>query len=301
MKKLSVIVCTHNHQGRFPRLRRAILSLSEKENSDLILEVIVIDNGSSISKSEKNELLKLNSRIIFIPENKIGLSVARNTGIKNSNGDILAFIDDDVRVADVWAKNIVDSYNNDEVLCAGGEVKMTNINVAKKKNWVSNYFLRFISPIEFPEKTGRINEPFFLIGANMSFKKNVFEKYGLFNEELGRVGSKLLSNEDTEFISRLPKGNIFFIKSAEVFGEIDENRLTRRYMLLRLFWQGYSDYIFIRKVGVINFFDKHEILFDRNFIIFWSSKLLRLKLFEIMCGISRIIGFHISKNKTKDR
>jgi glycosyltransferase involved in cell wall biosynthesis len=301
MKKLSIVICTYKHQDRFSGLKKTILSFSKKENNDLIFEIIVVDNGKSLSESEKNDLLNLNSKIVFVIENRIGLSIARHTGIEKSSGDIIAFTDDDVWVTTYWSENILNIYNNSQVLCAGGEVKMTNIDIIKEKKWISDYFMRFLFPTTFPNETGQILAPYFLIGANMSFRKTTFQEYGLFDERLGRVRNKLLSSEDTEMICRLPKENVFFVKNAQVLGKLDEKRLTKRYMLKRLFWQGYSDYIFVQSVGQNNFYDRNEIFFDLDFIRFSLSKLCRLKFFEFICVIARIIGFNISKNKTENK
>lgn len=297
MPRLSVIICTHSHEDRLSGLRKTVNSLSENENYNKIFEVIIVDNGCSIKENEKKELQKVNPKVIFVNEKKIGLSIARNTGVKKSKGSILAFTDDDVWVSNTWAKSIIEIFKDKIVLCAGGELKMTNTKILQNKKWVSNYFLRFLYPTTFPSKTGRINSPYFLVGANMSFRKEVFDKFGMFDTNLGRISKKLLSCEDTEFIGRIPKENIFFVENATVLGEIDEKRLTKRYMLRRLFWQGYSDYIFIQKVGVDRFFDKKEVILSLDFIKFTFSKLIQLKFFEFICIFSRLFGFYSSKEK----
>ncbi len=301
MNKLSVIICTYRHQNRALGLKKTTLSLSKKENNNFLLEIIIVDNGGSLSESEKSELSAINSKIVFIVENEIGLSVARNTGVRNSNSNIIAFTDDDVWVSETWAENILEVYKNSSVRCAGGKVNMTNMEIIKDKKWLTNYFLRFLFPTEFPEHTGQIIAPYFLVGANMSFRKDVFEKYGLFDRKLGRIAKKLLSCEDTEFIERLPKENIFFIKGAVVYGDIDEKRLNRKYMLKRLYWQGYSDFIFIQKVGIDKFFDKHEVKFGWNFLKFAFSKIFQFKFFEFVCIIARCVGFYTSKKKNESR
>jgi len=257
--------------------------------------------GGSVSENEKNDLLSINSKIIFIIENEIGLSVARNTGVKYSNGNIIAFTDDDVWVSKTWAENISGVYKNSDVLCAGGEVIMINMEIVKDKKWLTNYFLRFLFPTEFPKYTGKIIAPYFLVGANISFRKDVFKKYGLFDEKLGRIANKLLSCEDTEFVARLPKENIFFVKDADVYGEIDKKRLSRKYMMKRLYWQGYSDFIFVQNVGVDRFFDKYEVKFGWNFLKLSFSKLFHFEFFEFLCIITRCVGFYTSKNKNESR
>lgn len=299
MNTLSIIICTYKHRGRLLGLKKTIESLSGQENNKHILEVIVVDNGGSISESEKNELFQINSKVKLIAENQIGLSIARNTGIKNSNGGICVFVDDDVWVSESWAKNICKVYENENVLCAGGEVKMKNIIIVKEKRWLTNFFLRFLFPTEFPKYTGKIVAPYFLIGANMSFRKDVFRNFGLFDKRLGRNGKKLLSCEDTELMARLPEENIIFVKDAEVYGEIDTKRLSRIYMVKRLFWQGYSDFIFIQKVGIDRFFDRKEVEFGTDFLKLSFSKLFHFKFFEFSCILIRAIGFYVSKNKNE--
>ena len=210
-------------------------------------------------------------------------------------------MDDDVWVSKNWAKNISNIYKDSNILCAGGGVIMTNIGIIKDKKWLSTYFLRFLFPVEFPNRTGQIIAPYYLVGANISFRKDVFEKYGFFDKRLGRIANKLLSCEDTELIARLPRENIFFVKDVEVYGEIDKKRLSKKYMLKRLYWQGYSDFIFVQRVGMDRFFDRDEIEFGWNFLKFAISKFSHRKFFEFFCILARCIGFYISKIKNESK
>ena len=58
-------------------------------------EVIVVDNSSN--DNTKNVVINFNKQlpIRYIFEPRIGIPIARNTGIKNAKYDIIAFIDDD--------------------------------------------------------------------------------------------------------------------------------------------------------------------------------------------------------------
>ena len=70
-------------------------------------------------------------------------------------------------------------------------------------------------------------------GANMAFRKEVFKKYGDFRPELGRCGSSLIGNEDTEFGSRLMNAgeSILYDPAAIVYHPVSKERLSKKYFL----------------------------------------------------------------------
>jgi GT2 family glycosyltransferase len=75
-------------------------------------------------------------------------------------------------------------------------------------------------------------------GANMAFRRAMFEKYGAFREDLGRSGDNLISNEETEFCSRLFSGGeqLLYVPSAVVYHPVAANRIKKEYFLS--WWQG---------------------------------------------------------------
>src|SRR3989338_8677774 len=90
MVKVSVIIPTHNRPELLKRAVKSVLNQTYKD-----LEVIVVDDG--LEKRADETVNSFNdSRLKYIqhPEEKGG-SAARNTGIKNSSGEFIAFLDDD--------------------------------------------------------------------------------------------------------------------------------------------------------------------------------------------------------------
>src|SRR5688572_26839751 len=90
MPKVSVVIPTHN---RPLMLRRAIDSVLAQTYQDF--EIIVVDDGL---RERSDNVVKLfeDDRIRYIShEQEHGAPAARNTGIKNSNGELIAFLDDD--------------------------------------------------------------------------------------------------------------------------------------------------------------------------------------------------------------
>ncbi len=97
MVNLTVSICTYNGETRLPRVLDLLLS---QENTDHFLwEIIVIDNNSSdntakvVQEYQSNSLSRYPIRYYFEP--KQGLAFARRYAIKEAQGDLVAFLDDD--------------------------------------------------------------------------------------------------------------------------------------------------------------------------------------------------------------
>lgn len=69
------------------------------------------------------------------------------------------------------------------------------------------------------------------VGANMAFRRKAFEKYGLFRTDLGKVGEKPMTGEDTEFGNRLLSHGeqIVYSHAAVVYHPVVEERTRKVY------------------------------------------------------------------------
>lgn len=98
--RISVIITTFKRE--FILLNEAIESV--KNQSYQPIEIIIVDdNGIGSSYQKENQRIFGNDRMIkYIPNEKnFGAQYSRNIGIKNSEGEIIAFLDDD----DLWEKH----------------------------------------------------------------------------------------------------------------------------------------------------------------------------------------------------
>lgn len=104
MGYISVVIPTYN---RLPVLKNTIESLEQQTLSLDRFEVIVVDDGSDDGTYEwlSNYKGRLNLRSIRHHTNR-GTATARNDGIKTARGDIIVFLDDDMRMG----RNLLSTY-----------------------------------------------------------------------------------------------------------------------------------------------------------------------------------------------
>jgi glycosyltransferase involved in cell wall biosynthesis len=197
-------------------------------------ELVVVDNNSrDATRSVVEDFGRtsgVETRYVF--ESRQGLSHARNAGVKAVRGDIVAFTDDDVTVDVHWLQRLQEVFDQTDCLGVAGRILPTWS--CPKPRWLeedARYPLMagVIMTFDLGDQRGDLASPPF--GANMSFRRSAFERYGLFRTDLGRVGAQLLGSEDTEFGRRLLGGDekLVYEPGAIIYHPVDPARVTKRY------------------------------------------------------------------------
>lgn len=252
--KASVIICTYN---RSALLRDSVLSVVNQDFSPDDYEIIVVDNNSSDDTSAIMQELAVASPVVlkYLFEPRQGLSHARNCGIAAARGEVVVFTDDDIEAEKNWLKEIVSVFDSAEVACAGGPLRP--VWPAKKPEWLTNSLINGLSVSEFESarELGEFKWPHYPWGANISFRKRIFDEIGFFPEDLGRIGENLLSNEEIFLCMKVEKSGkkIAFAENAIVYHKIPQARLRRQWFLHRAFSQGRSNAILDKEDSKIKY------------------------------------------------
>lgn len=249
MPELSVIVCTYNRSKYLPDL---LQSLKNQELDREIFELLIIDNNSTDETSDiLKRFIKENPDIKagYFPEQNPGLSHARNRGIKESRGKVLVFIDDDAVAIPGYLKEIAAYFNSNPDVPAGGG-KIIPEYEKERPQWMTPYLLPVVSALDLGEKIRFFPSKKYPIGANMFFRREVFDQTGLFNPELGRKGSKLLGGEEKDIFLKLkPEPKIVYLPSAAVYHFVPETRLQMDYITKMASGVGYSEKVRAKTAG----------------------------------------------------
>lgn len=245
---ITVVVCTYD---RCQTLARALNSLMHSELPQGVQwEVLVVDNNS---KDKTREIVagfceQRPECFRYLFEQQPGLSCARNAGIREARGSIIVFTDDDVTVDPMWLWNLTASLNDPRWAGVGGRV-VPEWSCPPPPWLIADkwYTLGPLPNFDFGPSACELARPPF--GANMGFRKTMFEKYGYFRTDLGRRPLSLMSNEDTEFAGRLLVAgeHLRYEPSAVVFHPVQKERMQKEYFLAWWLNKGQAN---IRQFGV---------------------------------------------------
>ena len=242
---ISAIVCTYN---RADFVVRAIDSLANQTLNMDDYEILVVDNGSNDDTKRRIEekLVTIpNLRCVYEP--RLGLSVARNTGLASSKGCVLAFLDDDAIACPGYLEEILGVFKSCQpspgLLCGPVEP----IWGAPRPTWLKDDLLGLYSVLNWSDIPRPLQEGEWIAGANFAVAKDVLSTYGGFDENLGRKGESLLSGEDTALTDRIRMAGyaVYYAPAVAVQHHIHPERLSKAWLYRRIFWgaasKGISD------------------------------------------------------------
>lgn len=239
-KLLSVVIATYCRYDVLPRAIDSLLKQEGVSRSDY--EIIIVDNTP---KEKRERIANANECDRFVYEDISGLSRARNIGIRLSEAELVAFLDDDAIANDTWVSEgiqLMNSYQNWKVV--GGKI-LADYRDAARPYWMDEKLEEFLSCVDWKiDQPKPMSEGYWIAGANMVFRKEVFDDGIGFDERLGRNGgATLLSNDETELFEKIGKENIFFTPSMAVQHVIPRSRLREEWFRKRVYWQALSDII----------------------------------------------------------
>ncbi|MBU5268068.1 bifunctional glycosyltransferase/CDP-glycerol:glycerophosphate glycerophosphotransferase [Virgibacillus proomii] len=171
MPKLSVVVIAYNNELY---IEEALESLADQTYSNL--EVVVVNDSSTDSTGiiiDKFIKGKPNFKAIHLKENSGGCSVPRNTGISNSTGEYIMFLDgDDWYTKDACEKMVVALNKTDSDFVAGQVIRTNNYEVWYYRQIYSRERLH-INIREFPILF------FDSLSVNKIYKRSFLNKHNL--------------------------------------------------------------------------------------------------------------------------
>jgi GT2 family glycosyltransferase len=183
---VSLVVCTRD---RPESLRRCLDSLQWLRPSPK--EVVVVDNAPSNDASQ--QLVRQYPGIRYIKESIPGLCAARNAGIHHTSGAVVAFTDDDTEANPDWLLWVARGFANSQVMAVTGQVLPAELETRAQLIFQESgcgfgwgYVPRTFDGT-FWENHQKSGVPVWTIGAgaNMAFRREVFESVGFFDERLG--------------------------------------------------------------------------------------------------------------------
>jgi glycosyltransferase involved in cell wall biosynthesis len=228
---ISVAICTWNRCGL---LRQTLQRLTEiAVPPGFQWEVMVVNNNSSDATNEVAAAFSGVLPLRLLEERRPGTSYARNLALSDAEGDYLAFIDDDVLVADQWLAALHDAATRHPgVQAFSGPIEPWFTTAPDPELMaafpaLANGFCGLdYGPAEIRLRPG---QPLFT--ANLAIARRAAE--GLrFNPALGGTAGSGVCGEDVDFMARLAArgGTVVWIPQMGVKHYVDPSRMTLEYL-----------------------------------------------------------------------
>ena len=239
---VSVIICTAN---RAHDLRDTLASLAQVSRPGRI-ELLVVDNRSTdhtrqiVEDAAKDHPFPI--RYLF--ENEAGKYAALNAGIKASSGRVIVATDDDARFERDWLERAVDGLSRYGCEFVGGRVEP--IWGGQKPAWLlerNGLHAKVIALLDHGDRVREfgcgISWP---LGVNVAYRRDVFERVGLFDNRLGRKTGTLRNQAQREWHLRARAAGArgFYLPEMIVHHLVARDRLEKQYFRRWLYWHGIS-------------------------------------------------------------
>jgi glycosyltransferase involved in cell wall biosynthesis len=194
---VSVVVCTHD---RPDHLRRCLESLSALTREPL--EIVVVDSAPS---DDRAAAVCREFPVRYVHEHLRGTSRARNRGIREAAGELIAFTDDDCIVDPHWLDDIERDFADPLVMAVSGPIEPLELETRAQYLFEAHgAFARITEPIVFDGlSTNPVVAPYLAVAtANVVFRRRVFDEIGTFPEDFG-AATPIETGEDPYVFYRL--------------------------------------------------------------------------------------------------
>lgn len=213
----TVVIPLYNKERHIQRTIDSVLKQTYQD-----FEIIVVNDGSTDRSVDQVKKVQ-DSRVLLVCQQNAGVSAARNRGINDAQGELVAFLDAD----DAWKPDFLETilrlrkkyphagvYSTAyEYRTSGGMLVNNSFNTTLPLGWegiVDDYFKYALQGVLF-------------CSSSVAIRKSVFSEVGLFD-------TSLVWGEDLNMWCRIALKNdiAFFNKSCAVYFQDTDNRACKR-------------------------------------------------------------------------
>lgn len=247
---VSLIICTRNRREILDRCLGSLLPQAFRREE---LEVLVVDSASSDdTPGLLDEYCRTYPRLRRVREEVKGLSRARNRGWSEAGGRYLTYLDDDAMIPDGYVDNLVSVLHEHQPDLLGGPIYP--YYTSPKPSWFRDeYEIRRFEDRSGFSATCRVS------GGNYTIRRDLLERLGLFDTNLGMNGDMPLIGEERQVLEKYrastPKHlqKVYYSLECSILHHTPAEKMTVKGILARYFISGRTM--------------QHIFKYDRKFVV----------------------------------
>ena len=263
--RITVVICAYT-EARWDDTLAAVDSALAQSLPPLEV-LLVVDHNPALCARFTDRLRKTAHVRVLSNAHARGLSGGRNTGIEASEGEIIAFLDDDAVAEPDWLRWFADAFADPQVMGASG-LTLPIWASGSRPAWYPREFdwVHGASYLGMPTGRAEVRN---VIGGNAAFRRSAFDVAGGFRTDIGRgavagasagpsrlrrsLTSRPLGAEETELCIRIaqrrPGSAFLFDDRAVIHHRVPAERERIRYFYERCWAEGLSKAQVAQKVG----------------------------------------------------
>jgi GT2 family glycosyltransferase len=232
-------------------LRRALSGLARQADPGVSWELVVVDNDDPPGAEPVVRAVESSFpvRVRLVRELRRGASCARNRGIAEATGTVVAFMDDDVVPEPDWLQRLLTPLLAGRCNAVGGRVVLDPST--RRPPWFDNTWMtRCLAEFAPAQHEQDVEAGDYILTASAAFEAELLRATGGLDEVLGPRPGLPMVNDDVRLCRRFVDlgGTIRYVPDAVVVHELPASRLRRRYLLRRFYAQGRSDWLLEREL-----------------------------------------------------
>jgi len=218
--KISFVIPAYNEEKYLKECLESIIKYGPQD-----AEIIVVDNNSTDNTAK---IANKFSRVKLLYEATRGTTHARQKGLENANGDLIAFIDADCIITPNWLSTVEKKFTNKKIICLSGpydfydNTKLKNLLIARPYD-----FLVFLNNKIFNSV---------IYGGNMVIKKDIINKIGGWDKNINFYGDDIMLAKKISRLGKIDFALNFYVSSS--FRRLNSEGIAKIILkyLINFFW-----------------------------------------------------------------
>ena len=276
-KHVSVVIA---HRNDFERICSLISDLENQDCTNLIYELIIVDDHSEKTQLENLKNIISEKRWIKLVSLTDGINGKKNAmklGVESSQGTIILSTDSDCRVLRSWVRTMVNFFHEKDlnVVCAP-------VTLIRRQGFFYIFqVLDFLSLVAAGGGSMNINKPIFCSGANIAFRKEIYE--GISDSVFEDFATDDVSM--INYINSVYSKSVFFLKHKEAIVSTHSNINLSSFIRQKIRWIHFA-----KKEKNIYSLIIAIVVFLANLLLFLSFIFL---FFDMFSSVSILVFLNI--------